>query len=111
MFATSETVTCVLAASPVWKRKVSNCHITVNRTHVEDVEDLGEVQPPGSDRPFIALRVEESRDGVPFPPLDDLPLNLCHSPVIQDMVSELCTRCASASFTYTVNSSIAPRTV
>jgi len=74
------------------------------------MEDPGEVQPPGSDRLLIAPRVEEPRDGVPFPPLDDLPLNICHSPVIQGMVSESCIMCTSASFTYTVNSSIAPRT-
>jgi hypothetical protein len=31
-------------------------------THVEDMKDPVEVQPPGGDRLFIILRVEKSRD-------------------------------------------------
>ena len=57
-------------------------------THVGDVEDSVEVQPPGRDRPLIVLRVENSRDRTSFTPLDDAPLDLSHSPAIESLVSE-----------------------
>ena len=58
-------------------------------THVEDVKDSVEVQFPGGDRFFIARRMDESRDRVPLALFDDLPLDLCHSPAIKSVVSEL----------------------
>ena len=39
-----------------------------------------EVQPPGNDRLFIVLRMVESRNRIPFTPLDNVPLNLGYSP-------------------------------
>ena len=39
-----------------------------------------EVQPPGSGRLFVVLRVITSRDHIPFTPLDDVPPDLVHSP-------------------------------
>ena len=57
-------------------------------TYVEDVEDPVEVQPPGRDRPLIVLRMENPRDCISFTPLDDTPLDLCHSPAIANLVSE-----------------------
>jgi len=54
-------------------------------TYVKDVKDPVEVQPPGGDRLFIGLGVEESRERVPFTPLDGLALNICHSPVIESI--------------------------
>ena len=57
-------------------------------THVEDVEDPVEVQPPGGNRPLIVLRVKNSRDRILFTPLDDARLDLGHSPTIESLVSE-----------------------
>ena len=59
-----------------------------DRTHVEDVEDPVEVQPPGGNRPLIVLRVKNSRDRILFTPLDDAHLDLGHSPTIESLVSE-----------------------
>jgi hypothetical protein len=39
-----------------------------------------EIQPPDSDRLPIALRVVKSRDHIPFALLDDVSLDLAHSP-------------------------------
>jgi len=86
VFAMSETVTRVLIASSVYKRKVSSGHTGVNRTYVEELKNPGEVQPPGGDHLFIVPQ-EESRDRISFPPPDDLPLDLHHSPAMQGMVS------------------------
>ena len=57
-------------------------------THVEDVENPIEVQPPGGDRPLIVLRVENSREYISFTPLDDAPLDLGHSPAIANSINE-----------------------
>jgi len=70
------------------KRKVSDGHTRVNRTYVEDLKNSGEVQSPGGNRLFVVLR-EESRDRISFPPLDDFPLDLRHSPAIQGMMSRV----------------------
>jgi hypothetical protein len=74
------------------------------------MEDPVEVQPPGGDRLFVVLRVEKPRDRIPFALLNDLPLDLCHSPAIGSMASQMCTKCISAGFTDVVNCSIASRT-
>jgi hypothetical protein len=55
----------------------------VDGTYVEDLKDGMEVLPPGSNRIFIALRMQEPGGRVPFLMFDDLPLHLCHSSVIE----------------------------
>ena len=52
------------------------------------MKDPIEVQPPGGNRFLIVFRVEKSRDRVPFTPLDDVPLDLGHGPVIERLVGE-----------------------
>ena len=78
-------------------------------THVEDVKDPVEVQFPGGDRFFIARRMDESRDRVPLALFDDLPLDLCHSPAIKSVVSEL-PKVGITGSTHVINCSIASRT-
>ena len=63
-------VTFLFVASAFWEREVSDGHDSSHRTHVKDLESLVEVRPPGSDRLFIALRVQMPRDHIPFTPLD-----------------------------------------
>ena len=48
-----------------------------------------ELLPPGGNRIFVVLRMEDSRDRVPFTLLNDLPLDLGHSSVIEASVNEL----------------------
>ena len=57
-------------------------------THVEDVKDPGEVQPPDGDHRFVVLRVEELRNGVPFAPLSHLPLDRTHNPMVERLISD-----------------------
>ena len=78
-------------------------------THIEDEKDPVEVQPPGCDRLFIVLRVEKSRDRISFAPLDDIPLDLSHSPAIASLVSEL-PKVHIPGSTHVVNSPIASNT-
>ena len=52
------------------------------------MEEPVEVRPPASDRIFIVLGVEESRDHVSLTPLDHLRLDLSHGPAIERSVSE-----------------------
>jgi len=63
-------VTFAFIASSFWKRKVSIGLYRNDETHVEDLKNLVEVQLPGGDRLFVVLRVETSRDHIPFTPLD-----------------------------------------
>jgi hypothetical protein len=56
------------------------------RTHVKDVKNLDEVQPPGIDRVVVVLLVKTSRDRISFTPLHDVPLDLCYSPAIESLV-------------------------
>jgi hypothetical protein len=74
------------------------------------MKDPVEVRPPGGDRLFVALRMEKSRDRISFTPLDDLPLDLCHSPAIETTVSKSCTKSVFAGFTDVVNCPIASST-
>ena len=62
-----------------------------DRTYVEDVKDPIEVQLPGSNNFFVALCVQESRERISSTLLDDLSLNLGHSPAI-DSPSQLMDR-------------------
>ena len=49
-------------------------------THVKDTKNSVEIQLPGGDRRFIILGVIASRDRIPSPPLDDVPLDPVHGP-------------------------------
>ena len=73
------------------------------------MEDPVEVQPPAGNRLFIVLRVEMSRDHIPFTPPDDAPLNLGHSPAFESSVSAS-PGMSTADPTHTVNCSIASNT-
>ena len=63
------TVAFGFIAGSFWKRNVSTGVYRNDRTYVEDLKDLVEVQPPGGHRLFVVLRVEASRDRIPFTPL------------------------------------------
>ena len=52
------------------------------------MQDPVEVQPPGRGRLPVVLRVKKSRGHVPFTPLDDIPLDLGHSPAVVGLVGE-----------------------
>ena len=67
-------------------------------THLKNMEDSIEIRPPASNRGFILLRVENARDRISFVRFDDTPLDLCHGPAIEGVVSELRTVSTSASF-------------
>lgn len=58
----------------------------VDGTHVKDLKNPAEVRPPGDDPLLVLPRVKKSRDGIPFAPLDKLPLNLCHGPTIESIL-------------------------
>ena len=77
-----ETAMCVFVAIPFLKQKVSAGLYAGDRAHPKNLKNLVEVQLPGRDRLFVVLRVKQSRDRIPFAPLDQLPLNICHSPAI-----------------------------
>ena len=49
-------------------------------THVKDIKNTVELQPPGSNRLFIVLRVIASGDRVPFTPFDGILLDLSNGP-------------------------------
>ena len=55
------------------------------------MKDSIEIRPPGSNRGLILLRVEKARDRISSVRFDDASLDLCHGPVIEDVVSELGT--------------------
>jgi len=78
----------VLIASSFWNRKVSDGHHPSDRTHLEDLKDLVEVQPPGSNHLFVVIPVEKSRDRIPFTPLDELLVNIYHGPVIEGTLAD-----------------------
>ena len=52
------------------------------------MKDPPEIRLPGSDRFLVALRVEKSRDRIPFTLLDDIPLNLRQRAMIKGIVDE-----------------------
>ena len=76
-------------------------------THVEYVEDPVEVLPPTRNHIFVGLRMEDSRDRMPFTLVDDLPLDLGHSSAIETLVSGPLTDGHAAGSTYVVSCSIA----
>jgi len=85
----TETVASVLVlfiASAFRKQEVSNGHHSSDRTHVEDLKNLFEAQPPVGDYFSVFLRVEMPKDRAPFIPLDKLLLNICCGPAIESIV-------------------------
>ena len=80
---TAGTAGTVLIASAFWEGEVSNRHCSSDRTHVKDLKNIFEVQPPGGDLRFTFLRVEAPADRIPFAPLDEAPLNICYGPAIE----------------------------
>lgn len=78
-------------------------------THVKDMKDPVEVQPPGGDRVFIALCVENARNWVPLGVFDDLFLYLRHGPTIKCVFGQP-SKPRTGGSTYVVNWFIAWRT-
>jgi hypothetical protein len=79
------------------------------RTHVKDMKNPVEIQPPGIDRLVVVLLVETSRDHISFTPLHDVLLDLGHSSAVKSFVGGS-SDIATAGSTHIVNCSIAPRT-
>ena len=79
----------------------------IDLTHIEGVKDPVEILPPTRNHIFVPLRVEGSRDRTSFTLVDDLPLDLGHSPAIETLVSEPLSGRAAGS-TYVVSCWIAP---
>ena len=65
-----ETATFLFVVDAFWKQEVNTCLSLDDRTHVKDLKSLFEVRPPGRGHLFFVLRVEVSRDHIPFTPLD-----------------------------------------
>ena len=92
MFATpwrtAGTAASVIVVSTFWEREVSNGHHPGGGTHIEDLKDLLQVQLPDGNCLSVFVRVEMSRDRIPFTPLDELLLNVCHNPAIERAISD-----------------------
>ena len=84
----AETAASALITSVFWERKVSNGYHPNDETHIEDPKNLIQVQFPGRDPLFIFPRVEIPRDHVPFGPLSELHLNVCHGPGIESIIND-----------------------
>ena len=76
----------VFVASSFWKRRVSDGHRSDDKTHVKDLKNIVEVQPPGDDRLLIFLYLQTPRGRIPFAPLGQPPLNICHRPGIESIL-------------------------
>ena len=83
---------------------------TIHLTHTKDMKDPGELLTPTHDHISVRSRMETPKDRVPFTLLDDLLLDLGHSPVIETLVSRSLDVHIAVS-TYVVSFSIAPSTV
>ena len=59
----------MLVASSLCNLEVSTRLDSNDRTHVKDLKNLVEVQPPGGNLLSVVLRVEPSGDCIPFTPL------------------------------------------
>ena len=68
-------------ASSSWKVSVYLC--SNGRTHVEDLKNLVEIQPPSGDLLLVVLRVESWGDPTPFIPFDELSLDICNGPRVE----------------------------
>jgi len=66
-----------------WKREVSNGPYSSDRTHVDDLMDLVEVQLPGGDLFLVGLCMQILRNRITFSLLDDIPFDLRHSPGVK----------------------------
>ena len=73
----------VSLASDFWKREVSNGYRSGNRTHVKDMKNLVQVQPPGGDLFLVVLYTETSRNRISISLLDDIPFDLSHNPGVR----------------------------
>ena len=78
-------------------------------THVKDMKDPVEIQPPGRDRLLVVLCVEHPGDPISFTPLHNVPLDLSHSSAIWSIVSESPGVCIAGP-THVVNCPIASNT-
>jgi len=65
-----ETATFLFIVNAFWKQEVNTRLSSNDGTHVKYLKNLVEVGPPGRDHLFVVLRVEVSRDHIPFTPLD-----------------------------------------
>ena len=79
------------------------------RMYLKDMKDPVEFQPPGCDRIFITLRMEHPSDPITFIQLDDVLLDIGHSSVVGNLVSEYPGTCIAGS-THVVNCPIASKT-
>jgi hypothetical protein len=87
-----------------WEREVSSGHHSGDRTYVQDLKNVFEVQPPGGDRLFMFLHVEKLRDHIPFTPLDQILLDICHCPAIERVyISGRLVEMRVAGLTHSVN--------
>ena len=77
------TAGTVFFAGTFWKEEVSNSLRSSDKTHIKDPKNIFEAQPPGHDLLFTFLRVEAPRDPIPFIPLGEVLLNICHGPAIE----------------------------
>ena len=57
-------------------------------THVKDKTNFIELQPPGSNGIVVVLRMEGSREHIPFASFDYVTLDPSHDPAIERSVSE-----------------------
>jgi hypothetical protein len=71
------------------------------------LEDPVEILPPGCNHIFVVLRVEGSGDRMLVTLVNDIPLDLGHSPAIETFVSGPLNVWVTGS-TYVVSCSIAP---
>jgi len=71
----------------LWEGEVNNGHHSRGRTHVKDLKNILEAQPPRSDRLFMFLRAETPTDHAPFIPLRELPPNICYGPAIESITT------------------------
>ena len=82
---------------------------TSDKTHIENMKNPVQVQLPGTDCLAVALLAKMSRDRISFTALDNMPLDLGHSPTVESLVRKP-SRKAVAGSTCIVNCSIALRT-
>jgi len=66
--------------------EVNNGYYLSGGTHVEDLKNILEAQPPAGDRLLFFPREEIPKEHVQFIPLDELPLNICYGPAIGGII-------------------------
>ena len=80
---TARTAGSVLIANVFWKQEVSKGPYSGDKTHVEDLKHLVQVQPPGGDLFLVGLGMQVSRNPVSFSLLDDIPSDLRYGPGVK----------------------------